>query len=135
MKLKMLFNCWSISCWSYNKEYLSESGEWTYMNVTMRREQRNTYMASIVSSDPMRPRCDTKLFLAVPLKALIVERIRYEHGIISFAQHGHHISVHLNFGRLMEACWNWFLLFFTPFFCPLLSKNKWKSNPVHSNIF
>ena len=66
------------------------------MNVIMRREQRNTYMASIVSSDPMRPRCDAKLFLAAPRKALKAVRVRFEHGIVSYADGYHHFTTCLN---------------------------------------
>ena len=53
------------------------------MDVTMQRDQTSTYMPSVVSSDPMRPRCDTIIFLALSQIVLKGVSVRFEHRIIS----------------------------------------------------
>jgi len=66
------------------------------MIVAKTREQRSTYMATIVSSDPMRTRRNTIKFLALFGKALEAKRLWLEHRIVSFADGYHHFTTCLN---------------------------------------
>ena len=53
-------------------------------------------MASKISSDPMRPRRDTILAVALLGVAASVKRIRWEHSIVATAYGDHHLTTSLN---------------------------------------
>lgn len=87
------------------------------------KKKTETYMTTIVSSDPMGTRWDTIKLLAVIGKTLEAKRIGLEHGIVSYAYRYHnfatclnkmHTEVQVHTNLILQSSptywkWKWFL--------------------------